>query len=179
MITTIEEYKIFEAKKIKENNVDVFCIDIDENSIDEDYLKDLNKFLSDIPRVYNISTNKPNNIVFENEVQKLQKSNNRSLNIDDIEYYFPKSMHSYVSDTLTNIPDDNTVFDTIYSDKFIYTTKNKWIYIEKEFVTLFKDIKRLERTVCLIGKKSSLKYFYTMLKSFDIPVIFENEFISE
>lgn len=176
MITTIKEYKLFEAK-IKEKNVDVFCIDIDEKVIDEDYLENLNKFLKDIPRVYNINTNKPNNITFENEVQKLEKSNNRALDIDDVEYYFPKSMQQYVFDALTNIPDDNTVFDTIYSDKFIYTGKGNWLYIEKDFVSLFNNIKRLDRTVCLVGKKSSLKYFYTMLRSFDITVTFEREFI--
>lgn len=178
MITTIKKYKLFvEAKKIKENNVDIFCIDIDEKSIDEDYLKDLNKFLTNIPRVYNIATNKPNNITFKNQVNKLEKSNNRKLDIDDVQYYFPKSMQEYVYTSLKNIPNDNTIFDTIYSDKFIYLGKEKWLYIEKEFVSLFNNLKKLNRTICLVGKKSSLKYFYTMLKSFDIEVIFNEDFI--
>lgn len=177
MITNIHQYKLLLLEKKRQNNVDVFCIDINEKDINEDYLKDLNKYLSHIPRVYNISTNTPNNITFDNEVQKLQKSNNRNLDIRDVEYYFPKSMHRYVTNTLNNIPDDNTVFDTIYSDKFIYMSKGQWLYIEKEFVTLLNDIKRLERTICLVGKKQSIQYFYTILRSFDITVTFEREFI--
>jgi len=176
MITTINEYKKILEKK-KSDNVDVFAIDINEADINQEYFKNLNKYLEKQSRVFNITTNKPNNLTFKNEVKKMKKADNKALDIDDVEYYFPQAVQQYVYKTLEKIPNDNTVFDTIYGDKFIYLGKQEWLYIEKEFVDLLNRIKKLKRTVCLLGKKQSLKYFYTIVKSFDIDVIFEGEFI--
>lgn len=175
MITSIKEYKrILESK---DDNTDVFIIDVNEADINEDFLKDLNKFLEKQTRVFNITTNKPNQLTFKNEVKKFNKADNKVLDIDNVQYYFPQSLQAHVYKVLKNIPNDNTVFDTIYGDKFIYLGKQEWLYIEKELVDILKNIKKLKRKICLIGKKQSLKYFYTIIKSFDIEVTFESDFI--
>lgn len=176
MITSINEYKLYLEKK-NSNNIDVFCIDINENDINEDYFKKLNKFLEKKSRTYNIYTNKPNNLTFKKEVKKLKKEDNKKLDIDKVSYFFPINKQKLIYNVLKNIPDDNTIFDTIYTDRFIYLGKQKWLYIEKEFVDLFNKLKKQNRQVCLVGKKSSLNLFYIMLKSFNIKVLFESSLI--
>lgn len=176
MITNLKDFKILLEKKNKEAS-DIFIIDVVPNDINEEYTDNLNKYLENYPRTFNIYSNQDSKQnLFTNQVRSIKKQPNRELSISDVDQLFPEHMKSSVYNLLKNIPDDMTMFETIHNDYYIYLGKEKWLYIEKEIADILKTIKKLQRSIILLGKRQSLTYMFKIIRSFDIPVTINDEF---
>jgi hypothetical protein len=186
MITSIKEYKkILESKT---NGVDLFVInmyDIDSNEPDEegkevkltDTEKELEKFLEDYPRVFVFNDSTYN---FKNQTMRLNVPKERQLTIDDVPYYFPKTMQQTVIKRLEEIPNEGDVFETMYGDYFIYVDIGVWFYIDRQISDLLNDIKKKKRTIHIIGTvNKDMKNMYYTIKNLGIDVKIINDFIKK
>lgn len=180
-------YHNSEINESKTNGVDLFVInmyDIDSNEPEEDKEvkltdeeKQLEKFLEDYPRVFvfNNSTYK-----FKNQTKHLNIPKSHELTVDNVAYYFPKSMQQTVIKRLNDIPNEGDIFETIYGDYFIYVDIGVWFYIDKEISDLLKDIKTKKRTIHLIGTiDKDMKNMYYTIKNLGINVKIKKEFIKQ
>ena len=183
MITSINEYKkILESKT---NGVDLFVInmyDIESNEQEEDKEvkltdeeKELEKFLEDYPRVFVFNNS---SYKFKNQTKRLDIPESHELTVDDVPYYFPKSMQQTVIKRLNEVPNEGDTFETMYGDYFIYVDIGQWFYINKEISDLLNDIKRKKRTIHIIGTvDKDMKNMYYTIKNLGIDVKIKKDFI--
>ena len=175
-----------EINEAKVNGVDLFVINmynIESNEPTEegkevkqtDEEKELEKFLEDYPRVF-VFNDSP--YKFKNQTRHFNVPKERELTVNDVPYYFPKSMHQTVIKRLEDIPNEGDVFETMYGDYFIYVDVGQWFYIDREISNLLNDIKRKKRQIHIIGTvNKDMKNMYYTIKNLNIDVEIKKDFI--
>ena len=185
MITTIQEYKIFEAKN-KLDGTDLLIVDVQENFskfFNDIYLEELNKYCKKFKRVFQIydtiDSDKPS-YIFPNQVAIYDKMYGGELLIDDVEYYFTEPMWDEVKQKLEDVPDVGDLFETIYNDYWVYIGgQHEWFNCSEELAKLFKNFKQQNRKIILVGGADNecLTDIYETMLAFGVDVELNNEFI--
>lgn len=195
MITTINEYKkhlVNEAKKAKASEFDLVIVDVQQGFkkfFGEPYLLALQEYCEDFNRVFQIyDTNKIDHpdYIFPNQTMEIPKKYGGKLDVDQIDYLFTEPMRDYVRAKMNNLQ-ERDMFETINGDYYVYVDAgHEWFICSKEMANLFKDFKKNDRKIMLVGgaggsrknpKGECLRDIYITMKAFELNVRYDLDYV--
>lgn len=187
MITTIEEFKIFEASRNKKfDGTDLIIVDVQEEFkkyFNDTYIEKLKEYCEDFNRVFQIfdtHKSKTTDYTFPNQVLTIPKLYGGKLDEEDIPYLFTEPMQSTIKLKFEQGFNERDILETINGDYYIYIGgKHKWFICKPGMANLFKKFAKQERKIILAGGAANecLHDIYVTLKAFNVDVEYNFEFI--
>lgn len=155
---SINEFKYSTKKETK----DLFIVDIYVDNNYSVYLSKLNKWCRHFPRVFQL-THKPIVYTFNHETKEFFYEWRRPENLDLL--FKPSNIKKY-SDEINNIPNDYTLYKTMYGDSYIYLINGKWIYFNNELTTYLLS----KPNIILVGLNNNVSIIKKCFELFNCTV---------